>query len=135
MNAHEFNLLEQRVTELEQLIHTPNTYTAAQKGRYWLLTSSSASIAIDLQRSNNFKHTMTENTTLAAPTNASAGQAGIIEITQASSAKTLAFNSFWKWPGGSAGTLTATNGAKDIISYVVDSTAAFATCVMVNDVK
>jgi hypothetical protein len=47
----------------------------------------------------------------------------------------MAFNAFWKWPGGTDGALTATNSAVDIMSYVVDSTGTFATCSMLNDIK
>lgn len=122
----------QRIAVLGSL----QTWTEAQAGAYVTLTSSSATIAINLNTGNNFKHTLTENTTLAAPANPTAGQAGVIQFNQhASSPKTIAFNAFWKWPGGTAGTLTATNSAVDVMSYVVDSSAAFATCVMLNDVK
>ena len=100
-------------------------------GAYVALTSSAASIAVNLALSNNFTHTLTENTTLAAPTNATAGQSGAIEFTQhASAAKTLAYNAFWKWAGGTAGTISATVGAKSVLCYLVDSTGAFATCTM-----
>jgi hypothetical protein len=112
------------------------TFTAGQRGAYVALVNSSGSVAIDLDLSNNFNHTLTEDTTLAAPTNATAGQAGIIQFNQhADSPKTMAFNAFWKWPGGTDGTLTAANSAVDIMSYVVDSTGTFATCSMLNDIK
>ena len=113
-----------------------NEWHKSNAGAYKTLTSSSASIAINLADSNNFKHTLTEDTTLAAPSNPTAGQAGVIQFNQhASAPKTLAFNAFWKWPGGTDGTLTATNSAVDVMSYVVDSSEAFATCVMLNDIK
>ena len=78
------------------------------------------SMAIDLAATNNFSHTLTENTTLAAPSNPTAGQSGNIVFTQhASSPKTLSFNSFWKFAGGTPPTLTATNGAVDVLTYYV----------------
>lgn len=122
--------------DLKGTLAAPNTWTKANRGAYQALTSSAASIAIDLSLSNNFSHTLTEDTTLAAPSNAVAGQGGIIQFTQHSSApKTLAFNAFWKWPAGTDGTLTATNSAVDVMSYVVSADATFATCVLIGDVK
>ncbi len=96
---------------------------------YTALTSSVASIAVNLALSNNFSHLMTENTTLAAPTNVTAGQTGVIEITQdPTSARTLAYNAFWKKAGADSMTISSTLSSKNIIYYVVDSTGTFATC-------
>ncbi len=125
-----------RIVDGKGELRESNEWHKANAGAYKSLTSSSASIAINLADSNNFNHTLTENTTLAAPSNQTAGQAGVIQFNQhASSPKTIAFNAFWKWPGGTDGVLTATNSAVDVMSYVVDSSEAFATCVMLNDIK
>jgi len=110
------------------------TFTAAQRGAVTALTSSGASIAVDLALTNNYSHTLTENTTLAAPTNATAGQSGIITFTQhASAPKTLAYNAFWKFPLGVVPTLTATNSAVDVFAYYVNS-ASFATCQLIKGI-
>jgi hypothetical protein len=92
---------------------TPNTWNAGQSSAGKVLTSSSASVAVNLYDSNNFYHEMTEDTTLAAPTNARAYQTGVFFFKQhASSAKSLAANAFWKpnngatW-GGVSTTLSA----------------------------
>ena len=113
------------------------TMSGAKRGESAILTSSSASIAINLATSNNYSHTFTENTTLAAPTNAVGGQSGIIFFQQhASSPKTLAFNSFWKFPGGTPATpVTATASAIDALAYYVEPGGTFAICQMINDVK
>ncbi len=125
-----------RIVDGKGELRESNEWHKSNAGAYKTLTSSSASIAINLADSNNFRHTLTEDTTLAAPSNPTAGQAGVIQFNQhASAPKTLAFNAFWKWPGGTDGTLTATNSAVDVMSYVVDSSEAFATCVMLNDIK
>ena len=125
-----------RIVDGKGELRESNEWHKSNAGAYKTLTSSSASIAINLADSNNFKHTLTEDTTLAAPSNPTAGQAGVIQFNQhASSPKTIAFNAFWKWPGGTDGVLTATNSAVDVMSYVVDSSEAFATCVMLNDIK
>lgn len=113
---------------------TVQSFSVAQRGTETALTSSAASIAVNLALANNFTHTMTENTTLAAPSNAVAGQSGVITITQhASSPKTLAYNSFWKFSGGVAPTLTAANGAVDVFTYYVNS-ASFATCQLITEI-
>ena len=113
---------------------TAQTFTGGQRGAVTALTSSSASIAIDLATNNNFSHTTSENTTLASPSNATAGQSGIITITQGGTARTLAYNTFYKFAGGTVPTLTATAGAVDIFAYYVES-ASRATCQLIKDVK
>lgn len=98
------------------------------------LSSSSASIAVDMSDSN-FTHTFTENTTLANPTNLTAGQSGVIVFTQhASSPKTLAFGSYWDFPGGTVPTVTATNSAVDVLVYYVNSSTSI-TAKLLGDVK
>jgi len=98
------------------------------------LTSSSGSIAVNMNDSN-FTHTFTENTTLANPTNLTAGQSGVIVFTQhASSPKTLAFGSYWDFPGGTAPTVTATNSAIDVLAYYVNSSTSI-TAKLLGDVK
>ena len=98
------------------------------------LTSTSASIAVNMNDSN-FTHTFTENTTLANPTNLTAGQSGVIVFTQhASSPKTLAFGSYWDFPGGTVPTVTATNSAVDVLAYYVNSSTSI-TAKLLGDVK
>ena len=111
-----------------------NVFTGAQIGNVSALTSTNASIAINLARNNNFSHTTTENTTLAAPNNPVAGQSGVIVITQGATARTLAYNTFWKFAGGTVPTLTATASAVDSFAYYVES-ATRATCQLIKDVK
>jgi hypothetical protein len=111
-----------------------NAFTGAQIGGVTALTSSSASISIDLAVNNNFSHTTSENTTLAAPSNPVAGQSGIITITQGGTARTLAYNTFYKFAGGTIPALTATIGAVDVFAYYVES-ATRATCQLIKDVK
>ena len=113
---------------------TTNTFTGAQIGSVTALTSTAASIAINLATNCNFSHTTTENTTLAAPSNPVAGQSGIIVITQGATPRTLAYNTFYKFAGGTVPVLTATAGAVDTFVYYVES-ATRATCQLIKDVK
>jgi len=111
-----------------------NAFTGAQRGTVTSLTSSGGSIAINLATNNNFSHTTSENSTLASPSNATAGQSGIITITQGGTARTLAYNTFYKFAGGTVPTLTATSGAVDVLAYYVESSSR-ATCQLIKDVK
>ena len=113
---------------------TTNTFTGAQIGSVTALTSSSASVAINLATNCNFSYTTVENSTLAAPSNPVAGQSGSIVITQGATARTLAYNTFYKFPGGTVPTLTATASAVDTFVYYVES-ATRATCQLIKDVK
>lgn len=116
-------------------INVVQAFSKAQRGTAVSLTSSTNSIASDFSLANNFTHTFTENTTLANPTNLVAGQSGVIVFTQhASSPKTLAFGSYWKFSGGSAPSVTATNSAVDVLAYYVESSTRI-TAKLVTDVK
>lgn len=125
----------QRQTTLEvpDLPNTANTWTKAQRGAYTELTSTSASIAVDLALSNNFNHTLTEDTTLVAPSNVVSGQSGVIHFTQhASAAKTLAFASFWEFGVSDDFTMTTTLGGTAVMTYIVDPAGTSATCSWMN---
>ena len=106
----------------------------SSNGALTALTSSAASIAVNLNLANNFTHTTTENTTLANPTNMTAGQYGVIVITQGATPRTMAFGSNWKFSGGSAPSLTATASAVDVLAYYVES-ASRITARLITDVK
>ena len=110
------------------------SFTKAQRGTPVSLTSTSASIAIDLSLGNNFSHTTTENTTLANPSNVVAGQSGIITITQGATPRSMAFGSYWKFPGGTAPSLTSTVSAVDVLAYYVESSTRI-TARLVSDTK
>lgn len=99
-----------------------NTWTKAQGVASVALTSSAGSIAWNADDSNVFHHTMTENTTLAAPSGTLVnGFTYIFNITQhASAPKTLAYNSVFKFPSGAAPVLSTGANAKDTLSCVYD---------------
>jgi hypothetical protein len=116
-------------------LDTVQAFTKAQSFTPVALTSASASIATDLSLSNNFTHTLTENTVLANPSNLVAGQSGRIKFTNhASAPKTLAYGSYWLPVGGVVQALTASNSAVDLLVYEVDS-ATTITFKLVKDRK
>lgn len=105
------------------------SFTKAQRGAVVALTSG-ATVTPDFSAAQNFSLSLGVNATLANPTNLTAGQSGVIVITNG--AYTLAFGSYWKFPGGTAPTLTQ-NGT-DALAYYVDSSTRI-TARLVADVK
>ena len=96
-------------------------FTVAQRGSITALTDG-ATITVNLANANNFSVTLGGNRTFAAPTNQTAGQSGVIVITQdGTGGRTAAFNSVFKFPGGTAPTLTTTANAVDVVAYYVES--------------
>jgi len=97
------------------------SFSAAQRGSVVALTDG-ASITIDLSLGNFYSVTLGGNRTFAAPTNQTAGQSGVIVITQdGTGGRTAAFNSAFKFPGGTAPTLTTTANAVDVVAFYVES--------------
>ena len=108
------------------------TFTAAQRGTITTLTDS-ATVTPDFGITNNYKLELGGNRTLANPTNLTAGQSGVIVISQDSTgSRTLAFGSYWKFAGGTAPTLTTTASASDVIVYFVDSSTRITAQVLLN---
>jgi len=82
--------------------------------------TSSSGITLDLGASVHHSVTLAHNTTFADPSNEVAGQSGSIIITQdGTGSRTAAWNSAWKWTGGTAPTLSTAANAVDRIDYLV----------------
>jgi len=110
------------------------SYTKAQRGTPVALTDA-ATIAVDLSLGNNFSVTLAGNRTLGDPTNVTAGQSGVIVITQdGTGSRTLAYaGTKWKFAGGSAPTLTAgVGGAVDVLAYYVESSSRITVTSLLN---
>jgi len=110
------------------------SFTKAQRGTPVALTDA-ATIAVDLSLGNNFSVTLAGNRTLGDPTNATAGQSGVIVITQdGTGSRTLAYaGSKWKFAGGTAPTLTAgVGGAVDVLAYYVESSSRITVTSLLN---
>lgn len=105
------------------LLSAVNAWSAAQRGVPVALTDA-ATIATNLALANNFTLTLGGNRTLGNPSNVVAGQSGQIVVKQdATGSRTLAYASNFKFPGGTAPTLSTAANATDILSYyVIDST-------------
>lgn len=110
------------------------SYSKAQRGSVVALTDG-ATITPDFSAANNFSVTLGGNRTLANPTNQTAGQSGVIVITQdGTGSRTLAYGSNFKFPGGTAPTLTTTASAVDVLVYYVESASRISARLLA-DVK
>ena len=94
-----------------------------------------ATITIDMATACHHSVTLGGNRTFAAPSNQVVGQAGSIFITQdGTGSRTAAFNSAFKFVGGTAPTLTTTASATDRIDYIIKSSNVIH-CAVSLDVK
>ena len=85
--------------------------------------TDAATINTNFNNGNVQRVTLAGNRTMAAPTNMKDGATYIFIIKQdATGSRTLTWNSVFKFPGGTAPTLTTTANAVDIISGVSDGT-------------
>lgn len=110
------------------------SFSVAQRGTVSALTDG-ATITPDFAAANNFSLTIGGNRTLANPTNLTAGQSGVIVITQdGTGSRTLAYGSYFKFSNGTAPTLTTTASAVDVLAYYVESSTRI-TAKLVTDVK
>lgn len=102
--------------------------------------TDAASVAVNMGLSNNFYLQITSAVgsarVIESPTNSIPGQTGQIYLIQAVStgSKTASFGSVYKFPAGTAPTLTTSIGAVDLIVYNVRSSTAI-DAVIVQDFK
>jgi len=110
------------------------SFSVAQRGTITALTDG-ATITPDFAAANNFSVTLGGNRTLANPTNLTAGQSGVVVITQdGTGSRTLAYGSYFKFSNGTAPTLTTTASAVDVLAYYVESSTRI-TAKLITDVK
>ena len=106
---------------------TAQTFTAAQRGTITTLTPGTT-VTPDIAVSNNFTLTQAQNTTIANPTNITAGQSGSIFIVQdGTGSRTAAWGSYWDFAAGTAPILTTNAAAVDRVDYVVRSSTSIHT--------
>jgi hypothetical protein len=92
-----------------------------------------ATITPDFGTANNFSVTLAGNRTLANPTNLEPGQSGVIYITQdGTGGRTLAYGTFWDFPGATVPSLTTTGNAVDVLVYSVRSSTSIAAQLLTN---
>ena len=95
--------------------------------------TDAASIAVDFALGNNFLVTIGGNRTLAAPTNAVAGQTGQIYVIQdGTGSRTLSYNSAYQFVSGAAPTLSTGASDVDILVYSTRSSTTIDAALLKN---
>ena len=95
--------------------------------------TDAASITNDFALVNNFLVTLGGNRTLAAPTNAVAGQSGTIHIIQdGTGSRTLGYNTAWQFVSATVPTLSTGAGDVDILCYIARSSTTIDAALLKN---
>ena len=81
------------------------------------ITSSSNATAWDAAAAANAYYVTSENTTFAAPSNATEGAIISVEIAQGGTARTVAWNTIFEFAASTAPTITATASKTDILTF------------------
>ncbi len=98
-----------------------NTFTVAQRFAFSTLTDA-ATVAVDLAASNNYNLVLGGNRTLGVPTNAVAGQSGVISVRQdITGSRTLSYAWPYMFVGGGAPILSTGKLVLDQLMYMVNS--------------
>ena len=121
------------------LLNASNTWTGTQTlNAATLNTPDNLSIvsnlvSMDLSVGNNFSLKMSGNATLQNPINIQPGMSGQIRIQNGSTPYTLAFGSSWKFPNGTAPSLTQIINAVDILVFYTDSNSTICANLIKNE--
>jgi hypothetical protein len=99
-------------------------YTAAHNFNATTLTSGN-SIAWDLSSNQVARLVLSTDGTMEDATNKVDGATYILLVTQGTGSNTLAWNATYKWPGGTAPTLTTGSAKSDIFTFISNGTNLF----------
>ena len=99
-------------------------YTAAHNFNATTLTSGT-SIAWDLSANQVARLVLSTDGTMADASNKVDGAVYILLATQGTGSNTLAWNATYKWPGGTAPTLTTGSAKSDIFTFISNGTSLF----------
>jgi len=99
-------------------------YTAAHNFNATTITSGT-SIAWDLSANQVARLVLSTNGTMSDASNKVDGAVYILLVTQGTGSNTLAWNATYKWPGGTAPTLTTGSAKSDIFTFISNGTSLF----------
>ena len=117
--------LSSKVSKAGDVVSGTLVVTSQSYGTVGSFTGSGV-ITLDFGANNNHVVTLEGNSTLAAPTSASGGQAGAVVIHQdGTGSRTLAYSGGWSFAGGTAPTLTTTACGTDILVYYCSDSSTF----------
>jgi hypothetical protein len=106
------------------VVNTAQEYTAAHNFNATTLTSG-ASINWDLAANQVARLVLSTNGTMEDASNKVDGSTYILLVTQGTGSNTLAWNATYKWPGGTAPTLTTGSAKSDIFTFISNGTSLF----------
>lgn len=101
---------------IELTIQQPTPSPGVDRNIVTTLAVSSGNVALDCSLGDYFKLAPTANVTGWTITNVPAACSLMIEFTQDTTARTVAWPASFKWAGGSAGVVSTTSGAKDLVA-------------------
>jgi hypothetical protein len=104
------------------VLATAAEWTAQQNFNEAAITSSGNAVAWDVDTAQCALHTLTENTTISAPTNLNAGATYNLRVVQAAGVFTLAWNAVFKWGTATTPAAPAANGDVAVFSFYSDGT-------------
>ena len=111
----------------DMVLATAQEYTATKNFNATTLTDA-ASIAWDASTNQVASVTLGGNRTLAAPSNLVDGATYLLRVIQdGTGSRTLVYNAVFKWPGGTAPTLSTGAADVDILTFVSDGTNMYGT--------
>jgi hypothetical protein len=97
---------------------------------YGTVANTAGHLSLDLSTANSFIVHLTGSAILDNPHNATAGQSGIIILTQPPTTTAgLSYGTSWRFPNGIRPTTTALSNAVDAISYMVTTGGANAVVI------
>jgi len=118
LTAKEATAAQYRANTADRILTTDQVWSAAGL----VSLTDGATITPDFSTGINFTVTLGGNRTLANPTNAKAGQAGVIIIKQdGTGSRTLSFGTNWMFANDVAPTLTTTASRTDLLHYFCES--------------
>jgi hypothetical protein len=100
-----------------------NTWSKQQNSAVATLSSSSNAVAWNLTTGQSAKHTMTEDTTISAPSNMVNGGTYILRIIQAAGDYTLSWNAAFDWGEVSAPEEPSGNGGYIVVTFTSNGSA------------
>jgi hypothetical protein len=132
-NNFQWRLESNGATYTAAATNRSQSYTAAQSVAIVSLTDA-ATVNTDASQGNVFAVTLGGNRTLGAPTNLGSGGTYLWIVTQdGTGARTLAYNSIFKFPNGTAPGLSTEANATDVLSCVYSGSVLL--CNLTRDFK
>lgn len=108
------------------VLNTAQEYTRTHNFNATSLTISTGTVAWDLSQNQVAKLEVTTNSTMQTPTNPVDGATYMLIVTQGTGgSNTLSFSTAYKFPGGTAPTLSVGSADVDVLTFVSNGTVLY----------